>query len=461
MGTVVPVALAGDALEVPCADGVQRPYLSFDAAAATGALPSVLDAVQAFVPWYASAQGAAGYKSQASAISYECARLAALAFADRGTGSDDAVVFCRNATEAIRHLADRLGLSRDDVVITTVAEHQANVLPWSGAANCRFVECGKDGTFDTEDVVAALGQWPRPALLAITGASGLTGWMPPLGAIIDAAHRCGVPVLADAAQLAPHHPLPAHADFLVWSGHKMYAPFGAGVLVGPRSAFADGDPFLAGGGAVDLVDLDEVLWADPPEREEAGSPNVVGAVALHAAIGTLTAIGWPALISHERGIARSLREGLASITGVRLLGPGTDTETLPVATFTVEGVPHALVAARLAAEEAIGVRHGCFCAHPYLMRLLGLSRDQVLRYRDEVRHGDRRAMPGAVRASAGLNTTGGDIVRLLNAVAGIARGDPPPVPYRQDPRTGDFHPCASVPGLTDQPGTHSAPCSPG
>lgn len=243
--------------------------------------------------------------------------------------------------------------------------------------------------------------------------------------------------------------------------HKMYAPFGAGVLVGPRSAFADGDPFLAGGGAVDLVDLDEVLWTDPPEREEAGSPNVVGAVALHAAIGMLTAIGWPALISHERRIARSLREGLASIPGVRLLGPGTETETLPVATFTVEGIPHALVAARLAAEDAIGVRHGCFCAHPYLMRLLGLNRDQVLRYRDEVRHGDRGAMPGAVRASAGLNTTGGDITRLLNAAAGIAHGDPPPVPYRQDPRTGDFHPCNSVPGLTDQPGTHSAPCSSG
>ena len=112
MGTVVQVALAGDALEVPCADGNQRRYLSFDAAAATGALPSVLDAVQAFVPWYASAQGAAGYKSQASAIGYECARLAALAFAGRDPACDDVVLFCPNATEAIRHLADRLRLSR-------------------------------------------------------------------------------------------------------------------------------------------------------------------------------------------------------------------------------------------------------------------------------------------------------------------------------------------------------------
>ena len=93
-------------------------------------------------------------------------------------------------------------------------------------------------------------------------------------------------------------------------------------------------------------------------------------------------------------------------------------------------MPHALVAGRLAAEEAIGVRHGCFCAHPYLMRLLGLTREQVHRYRDQVRHGDRGTMPGAVRASAGLNTTDADIARLLGAVTRIARGDPPPVPYR-------------------------------
>jgi selenocysteine lyase/cysteine desulfurase len=346
-------------------------------------------------------------------------------------------------------------------VVTTVAEHHANLLPWSRAATCRYVECGQDGTFGPDDVAAALDQRPAPRLLAITGASNITGWMPPLAQIIEAAHDRGVPVAVDAAQLAPHRPLPASADFLAWSGHKMYAPFGAGVLAGPASAFADGDPFLAGGGAVDLVDLDEVLWTGPPEREEAGSPNVVGAVALHAAIGALTAIGWPALIEHEQRIARSLRAGLASIPGVRLLGPALAAETLPVATFTVVGMPHALVAARLAAEDAIGVRHGCFCAHPYLMRLLGLSREEVRRYRDEVRRGDRSAMPGAVRASAGLGTGEGDIERLLTAVARIARGDPPPVPYRQDPRTGDFHPGRDIPGLTDRPGTHAAPCSPG
>ena len=170
-----------------------------------------------------------------------------------------------------------LGLSREDVVITTVAEHHANLLPWSRAATCRNVECGEDGTFGTEDVVAALRRRPRPALLAITGASGITGWLPPLRDIIDAAHRHGVPVLADVAQLAPHQSLPAGADFLLWSGHKMYAPFGSGVLIGPRRMLAGNGP----------GEPEEGIWAARAEPEADGSPNVIGAVALHAAMDAL------------------------------------------------------------------------------------------------------------------------------------------------------------------------------
>ncbi len=458
-----PVPLVGDDMPVSCADGTERPYLSMDAAASTAALPQVAARVAEFVPWYSSVHRGAGYKSQVSTRAYEDARSAALTFAGRPADEpgDDVAIICRNTTEALNHLAYRLRLAPGDVVVTTVAEHHANLLPWSRAAACRHVECEQDGTFSASDVAAALDQRPSPRLLAITGASNITGWMPPLAPIIAAAHDRGIPVVMDAAQLAPHRPLPAAADFLTWSGHKMYAPFGAGILLGPRRAFADGDPFLAGGGAVDLVDLDEVLWTTPPEREEAGSPNVIGAVALHAAIETLTGIGWPALTSHDRRIAAALRHGLAAIPGVRLLGPGLDAETLPVAAFTIVGIPHALVAARLAAEDAIGVRHGCFCAHPYLMRLLGLTREEVSRYRDQVRRGDRSAMPGAVRASAGINTTEQDVARLLRAVARIADGDEPLLPYCQDPRTGDYHPRVDTPGQPPRSLAHQAPCSPG
>ena len=432
--------LVGDGLPVPCVDGKDRPYLNLDAAASTSALPAVARAVDEFLPWYSSVHRGAGHKSQRSTAAYETARAATLAFAGRPPDGDHVAIICRNTTEAINHLAYRLGLAPDDIVVTTVVEHHANLLPWARLCQRRYVECGPDGTFTVDDVTAAIDDGPLPRLLAVTAASNVTGWRPLIDDITGAAHERGVPVLVDAAQLAAHRPLPAGADFVAWSGHKMYAPFGAGVLIGPRAVFADGDPFLAGGGAVDLVDLDEVAWTDPPDREEAGSPNVIGAVALHAAIDELDRLGWDAIAEHDTRLHRHLRAGLAAIPGVTVLGPDPASHPLlPLVTFTVTGVPHALVAARLSAEHGIGVRHGCFCAHPYLVRLLGLGPDEIARYWDAVRHGDRRDMPGAVRASAGLSTSIDDIDRLVTAVAGIASGRPAPVTYHQDPTTGDFH----------------------
>jgi selenocysteine lyase/cysteine desulfurase len=379
-------------------------------------------------------------------------------------------IFCRNTTEAINHLAYRLRLAPDDVVVTTVVEHHANLLPWGRVATRRYVECSDAGTFSVEAVCEALDTGPPPALLAVTAASNVTGWLPPVDAVIDAAHQRGVPVVVDAAQLAPHRPLPPAADFIAFSGHKLYAPFGSGALVGPRALFETGDPFLAGGGAVDLVGLDEVVWTAPPDREEAGSPNVIGAVALHAAVDALGAVGWDAIVEHEQALARRLRTGLGAIDGVRLLGPlaattddgpGGSVETLPVATFTVEGLHHALVAARLSAEYGVAVRHGCFCAHPYVVRLLGLSEQTVHAYRDEVLRGDHRNVPGAVRASAGLGTSGPDIERLIEAVAELAGGDPPPVPYEQDPSTGDYFPVTDLPGWREAATEPGAACARG
>jgi len=280
----------------------------------------------------------------------------------------------------------------------------------------------------------------------VTGASNVTGWLPPVEQICEVAHERGVPVVLDAAQLAPHRPLPQGPDFVAFSGHKLYAPFGAGTLVGPRSTFTSGDPFLAGGGAVDLVDLDEVLWTDPPEREEAGSPNVIGAVAMGAALREIGRIGWDAVREHESLLARRLRGGLAAIDGVTLLGPSPDVETLAVASFTVQGVHHALVAARLSAEWGIGIRHGCFCAHPYILRLLGVGPSEQAAARAKVVGHDRRNIPGAARASCGLGTTLADVEALLEAVAAIAGGSPPPIAYVQDARTGDFRPETDLPG---------------
>jgi len=447
-GRTLPIALVGDGQDVPCVDGTDRPYLNFDAAASTSALPDVARAVEEFLPQYSSVHRGAGYRSRQATTAYEHARSSALSFAGRSSLGDDVAIICRNTTEAINHLAYRLRLEPDDVVVNTVVEHHANLLPWARLCQRRFVDCAVDGTFSVDEVAHALDNGPRPKLLAITGASNVTGWLPPIDEILDAAHDRGVPVLVDAAQLAPHGALPAGADYLAWSGHKMYAPFGSGVLVGPRATFADGDPFLAGGGAVDLVDLDEVIWTEPPEREEAGSPNVMGAIAMDAAITALADIGWEALEAHDDELAHRLRHGLAAVPGVRLLGPALDTRTLPLATFVVDDVPHALVAARLSAEYGIGVRHGCFCAHPYLLRLLGLTPREVAAYRQAVIDGDRREIPGAVRASAGLSTSNADVDRLIAAVREIASGTTQGVEYEQDQHTGDYWPLGDAPGWT-------------
>jgi selenocysteine lyase/cysteine desulfurase len=437
------VPLVGAHLPVPCLDGAERPYRDLDCAASTPAMESVADRIAAFLPWYSSVHRGAGYKSRRATADYEQARDSAYRFARRPAGGDDVVILVRNTTEAINHLAYRLRLGPDDVVATTVVEHHANLLPWARVATRRWVECGTSGTFGTADVVQVLDDGRPPALLALTGASNVTGWLPPVEEICAEAHARGVPVLLDAAQLAPHRPLPAGPDFVAFSGHKLYAPFGAGALIGPRRVFEHGDPFLAGGGAVDLVDLDEVIWTDPPEREEAGSPNVVGAVAFGTAMDELERIGWEAVQSHESVLAARLYQGLRDVDGVHVLGPSSGTgahDGLAVATFTVEGMHHALVAARLSAEFGIGVRHGCFCAHPYLIRLLGVGREGVDQARAAVQRGDRSDIPGAVRASCGLGTTDEDVDALLDAVRALAAGEPAPVAYRQDDVTGDFWP---------------------
>jgi selenocysteine lyase/cysteine desulfurase len=452
------VALVGAHAPVPCLDGAERPYRDLDCAASTPAMEVVAERVAQFMPWYSSVHRGAGYKSRRATAEYEVARESAHRFARRSAAQDDVVVLVRNTTEAINHLAYRLRLGPDDVVATTVVEHHANMLPWSRVARRRWVECGPDGTFCTDDVVRVLDDGRRPALLAVTAASNVTGWLPPVEEICAAAHARGVPVLVDAAQLAPHRPLPSGPDYVAFSGHKLYAPYGAGALIGPRRTFEEGDPFLAGGGAVDLVDLDEVIWTEPPEREEAGSPNVVGAVAFGAAMDELERIGWDTIRAHEAALSERLHRGLRSIPGVRVLGPvsagtGSASDTLAVATFTVEGMHHALVAARLSAEFGIGVRHGCFCAHPYLIRLLGVGREGVARAREAVRRGDRSAIPGAIRASCGLGTTPEDVDALLDALRALAAGAPSPAVYAQDAVTGDFWPEGDATGwgATDRP----------
>ncbi len=412
--------LVGDEIQVPVASGELRRYVDLDAAATSSASCRVARAVQDFLPWYSSVHRGAGVKSRYSSARYEAARDSVLRLVGVDAGTHSALLL-RNSTEGLNTLAFRLGLRPDDVVLTTAVEHHANLLPWRRHARLRVVDVDATGTFTPEDVVEALDRRPTPRVLAITGASNVTGWLPDLAPIAAAARDRGVLVVVDAAQLAPHRPIDMTAlgvDALVFSGHKMYAPFGAGALVAPRRLLACGEPMLVGGGAVKAVSFDDVVWADGPDREEAGSPNVLGAVALAETADELGE-GWPDLLCHEQQLTRVLDAELAAVPGLRRYGPASG-DRLPVAAFNLEGVPHALLAARLSAEHGIGVRSGCFCAHPYLTRLLGLDDDQVRRFHRDVLATPGYRLPGAVRASANRGTSVADVAALGEAQRAIA-----------------------------------------
>ncbi len=184
----------------------------------------------------------------------------------------------------------------------------------------------------------------------------------------------------DAAQLAPHraidmypHSDPGHLDYVVLSAHKMYAPFGTGALLGDKETFESGDPDMVGGGTVDLVTYDEVRWTSVPEKEEAGSPNVIGAVALASSMLALQQVGLENLTRHEAYLTAYALDKLNKIEGVHIFGnrcPEQSSQRVGVIPFNIEGISHYLAAAILSVEQGIGVRNGCFCAHPYILTLL-------------------------------------------------------------------------------------------
>jgi cysteine desulfurase/selenocysteine lyase len=229
---------------------------------------------------------------------------------------------------------------------------------------------------------------------------------------------------------------------VVLSAHKMYAPYGTGALVGRRDTFEQGEPDYRGGGQVEFVSLDSVHWSGAPERDEAGSPNTVGAVALAAAITQLNAIGMEQVAQHEAELTAYALPRLAQVPDLVVLGdtdPARAAGRVGVIPMYLRNMSHFKVAAILGFEFGIGVRNGCFCAHPYMLHLLNVTGSQAQEVRDNILEDDRREVPGLVRASFGLYNCVEDIDRLVEALVKIQRGDFKGV-YVQDVRSGEFLP---------------------
>jgi selenocysteine lyase/cysteine desulfurase len=418
---------------VPVLDGSMLRYINLDNAASTPVLREVLDTVNRFMDWYASVHRGTGFKSRVATQAYEDARAIVAEFVGANL-CEHVVIFGKNTTEAINKLSYRLPLVPDDVVLVSQLEHHSNDLPWRARAHVEHIGVDALGCLDEAHFDRLLqAHAGRIKLVAVTGGSNVTGYMCDIHSLAAKAHAAGALILVDCAQLAAHRDIdigrlddPTHLDYVTLSAHKMYAPFGTGALIGRRDTFEGGEPEYRGGGTIEFVSLDGISWADTPDRDEAGTPNVVGAVALAVAMQALKRIGMERIAYHEAELTANALERLTHIDGLRIFGdadPQHAAHRLGVIAFNLEPHPHALVAAVLATEFGIGVRNGCFCAHPYLMYLLGLTQDELRQVRISMEAGDRSAMPGMVRVSFGIYNTIDDVNMLAEALGKITRGE--------------------------------------
>jgi len=441
---------SGIDIEVPVLNGERKRYVNFDNAASTPPFKVVLDSINEFVNYYSSVHRGMGFKSQLSTQAYEDARRTIMDFVGADPGSH-VCIFGKNTTEAINKLARRFPFSeKRHIVITSGMEHHSNDLPWRSVADVIHVALTPVGELDEEKFDEALEKYSsQVALVAITGASNVTGYINPYHRLAEKAHKYGAKIAVDCAQLAPHRRIdmlpvedPAHLDFLTISAHKLYAPFGTGALIGLAEIFAEGEPDLTGGGTVDIVTLEDVIWTIPPERDEAGSPNTVGAVAFAAAIQQLNQVGMDQVAEHEAQLTAYTLDKLNQLDDLQVYGDRSMEQAhnrLGVIPFNFNKYSHFLASAILGYEFGIGVRNGCFCAHPYVLHLLNINQEESLKVQGQIISGNRTEMPGLLRASFGLYNTLEEIDIFVEALKDVLAGNFVGI-YHQDQGSGDYSP---------------------
>jgi len=389
-----------------------HPLVYLDSAATSQKPRSVLDAEREFTVSRNSAVHRGAHTLAAEATEeFENARSTVARFVG---ADDDEIVWTSNATEGINLIAygisnaewagaesERLRLHAGDEIVVTELEHHANLVPWQQLAKrtgavLRFIPVDDDGALELDrlgDIIT-----DRTRVVAMSHVSNVLGVINPVGTIVAAAHAVGAIVVLDACQSAPHLPLDLHAldvDFAVFSGHKMLAPTGVGVLYGRRELLAALPPFLTGGSMITSVTMEDSGFLAPPQRFEAGTQRVSQAIALAAAVDYLDAIGMEHVAEHGAEMSRQLLAGLASIDGVRVLGAFGD--RVGLASFEVNGV-HAHDVGQFLDDRGIAIRVGHHCAQP-LHRRLGLT--------------------ASARASGSIYTTSNEIDFFLNALSDV------------------------------------------
>lgn len=444
--------------KVPLLNGNLVQYINLDNAASTPALTPVMEKVNEAMEWYSSIHRGTGFKSQLCSELFENGRKVIAEFVNIDPETH-AIIFGKNATEAINKLANRLSISKDELFLVSKMEHHSNDLPWRSKGKVEHINIHPDGRLDEEHLIELLKKYHgKVALVAVTGASNVTGWVNDINRLAEICHEHHTRIMIDAAQLAPHRTInmkspedPGHIDFLVFSAHKIYAPLGSGVLIGPKSFFEEGDPDYVGGGTVKIVGLSYAHWAETPEKDEAGSPNTIGVIALAKSLLAIRDLGMKNIAKHEMELTAYILEKMNKLTRIQIYGskdPSVVENRLGVIAFNVEGMPHALTAAILNYEGGIGVRNGCFCAHPYIKLLMGMDDDQARIIEEQILQGDRSDLPGAVRASFGMYNNTQEIDHFINVLTKIVSDDYQGK-YILDRQRGEYHPAGYSPKFHD------------
>jgi cysteine desulfurase/selenocysteine lyase len=312
------------------------------------------------------------YLSEHATEEHEAARRTVRSFLNAADKRE--IIFVRSATEGINLVAQTYGrthVGAGDEVLLTAMEHHSNIVPWQmlceeKEAHLRVVPINDRGELLMEELPKLLSE--RTKLLAVTHISNALGTINPLRKIIEIAHQHNVPVVVDGAQAVPHRKVDVQeldADFYVFSGHKVYAPTGIGVLYGKRALLEEMPPYQGGGDMIRSVTFEKTLYNDLPYKFEAGTPNIGGAIGLGAAIDYINHLGIENIAAHEHDLLTHATESLSAIPGVRIIG--TAAQKAAVISFIIEGIhPHDI--GTILDREGIAVRTGHHCAQPVMQR---------------------------------------------------------------------------------------------
>ncbi|GKX29521.1 class V aminotransferase [Vallitalea longa] len=399
--------VVGTDVSIPIINGKYTKEINFDNAATTPPLTSVMNAINDFAPWYSSIHRGTGYKSHLSSEIYDATRKTVSHFVNMDNDYST-IIFVKNTTDAINKVSTKLSQTiSNGVILSSFMEHHSNDLPWRKNFQIDYINVNDKGNLSIKDCEQKLKKYNgRIRLVTISGASNVTGYKTDIHDFAKLAHKYGAKILIDGAQLIPHSPIDMkpdysseHIDYLAFSGHKIYAPFGTGVLIGPKNVFKHGNPTQSGGGTVKIVTPNYVMWDDIPYKEEAGTPNIMGIVALNAALKTLNEIGMDNIEKMEINLTEYTLSRLNRIKDVVIYGNGKDcSNRIGIITFNIKGLHHSIVANILSKETGISVRSGCFCAQPYIQKLLHLKKTDI----DIHKNNPNSPHPGMVRVSFGL-----------------------------------------------------------